>query len=229
MAAQDLPDAVRRYVERNVGRDDKVPLRVRLSQVGEMQLKPGRWLPFEASQEISVERVELTWRARFRVVPLVSLGVVDWYRDGEGGLEGRLCGVIPIVRGRGPGFAKGEAMRYLAELPWAPHAIRANRNLEWRELEADAVEVATNVGSERPAVRLYFDATGDVTRASADARPRMVGKRVVDTPFAGRFGNYEVAGGIRVPTTAEVSWELSEGPFTYFRGRLTGLQVDSLR
>lgn len=34
------------------------------------------------------------------------------------------------------------------------------------------------------------------------------------------------AGGLRVPTTAEVAWELPEGPFTYFRGRVTALQVD---
>ncbi len=32
-------------------------------------------------------------------------------------------------------------------------------------------------------------------------------------------------GGLRVPTRAEVRWELPEGPFTYWLGRITSLDV----
>lgn len=118
------------------------------------------------------------------------------------------------------------AIRYLSELPWVPHAIVANRELEWRELDAATVEVATRVGAGHVAVHLHFDADGDIVAASVAARPRMVGKRVIDTPWRGRFGEYEVIGGVRVPTTAEVTWDLPEGPFTYFRGKLTALEVE---
>lgn len=34
-------------------------------------------------------------------------------------------------------------------------------------------------------------------------------------------------GGVRVPTTAEVGWDLPEGRFVYFRGRLTGLELEA--
>jgi hypothetical protein len=125
-------------------------------------------------------------------------------------------------------WREAEAMRYLAELPWVPHAIVANRELEWRELDSAIVEVATRVASARVAVRLHFDAAGDVLGAAADARPRQVGKTTVDTPFSGRFGEPQVVGGLRVPTTGEVAWEQPDGPFTYFRGRLTGLEIDQL-
>ncbi len=50
----------------------------------------------------------------------------------------------------------------------------------------------------------------------------MVGKQVVDTPWSGVFGEYREFNGVRLPTTGEVSWLLSDGPFTYFRGRVTG-------
>jgi hypothetical protein len=36
----------------------------------------------------------------------------------------------------------------------------------------------------------------------------------------GGFGEYEVVGGIRVPTRAEVRWKLSDGPFVYWRGTI---------
>lgn len=86
---------------------------------------------------------------------------------------------------------KGEAIRYLAELPWVPQAFVGNAQLEWRELDDATVEVGTVVASSRVAVRLHFDAAGDIIAASA-----------------------------------EVGWELPEGRFTYFRGRLTALATE---
>jgi Family of unknown function (DUF6544) len=99
-------------------------------------------------------------------------------------------------------------MRYLADLPWVPHAMLANPELEWRELDAQTVEVATRVGSARAAVRLGFDAAGDIVGAFADARPRPEGKASVPTPWGGVFHDYRVLDGIRVPLHAEVGWEL---------------------
>jgi hypothetical protein len=173
-----------------------------------------------------VDRVEFAWQARFKLAPLLSLRVHDWYGAGDGALEGRLWNRIPVVRARGPEVARGEAMRYLAELAWVPQAMTANRELEWRGLDEQAVEVATRIGDLRVSVVLHFDSAGDIEAASADARPRLVGKDTVETPFRGVFGEYRKLGGVRVPTTAEVSWLLPDGPFTYFRGRVTGWEAD---
>lgn len=190
-----------------------------------MQVRPGRWLPFQATQELSAERVEFSWRASFRIAPLVSLLVTDWYREGDGGLEGRIWGLVPVLRARGPETARSEAMRYLSELAWVPHALIANQELEWQELDDRTVEVRTRVVSSRVAVRLHFDAAGDVVGASAAARPRLEGKRTVEGPFGGTFGDFRELGGVRVPTTAEVAWELPDGPFPYFRSRLAALEL----
>jgi hypothetical protein len=219
-----LPPLVRCFVERNVPHEKAAPAAVRFRQEGEMQLQPGRWLPFQAEQDVSVESVEFSSRARFPIAPLVRIRVHDWYRAGEGGLEVRVLG-FPVKRFLGPQVARGEAMRYLAELPWFPHALVGNPELEWRELDAATVEVATRIASARAAVCHHFDATGDIVASSADARPRAVGKGSVDTPFRGEFADYQVVGGVRVPTTGVVRWELPEGPFTYFRGRLVGLET----
>jgi hypothetical protein len=41
----------------------------------------------------------------------------------EGRLEGRVAG-LRVFRSDGPDLSRGEAMRYLAELAWIPHALR---------------------------------------------------------------------------------------------------------
>jgi hypothetical protein len=69
----------------------------------------------------------------------------------------RLLG-LPQQRQPGPETVRGEALRYLAELPFAPPAIAHNRELEWRQFDERSVEVATTVAGERLAVKLEVDA-----------------------------------------------------------------------
>jgi hypothetical protein len=221
-----LPVLVESYLERVLPRDGGIPKRIRIEQVGEMWSRPrARPRRFTAVEELAVEEVAFSWRARFPVVPFVALHVVDGYANGEGRLEVRALGVLPLMRQRGGDFNEGEALRYLAELPWVPYAIRANRQLEWREVDERTVEVSGPVGGARVAARLAFDEAGDIVRAHTDARPRLEGKTSVPTPWGGVFGDYELLGGVRIPTRAEVRWELSEGPFTYWRARVTSLEL----
>lgn len=139
-----LPSLVPRYVERAVPAGDDVPGRVRLAQGGEMWQKPGgRALSFTAVEELAIGEVAFSRRAvprrsaplaaRPRLVPV-----------GRGGARGAVLG-LPVLRSRGPEVTESEAMRYLAELPWLPHAMAANQELEWRELDDATVEVATVV------------------------------------------------------------------------------------
>ena len=189
-----------------------------------MWQKPGgRPFRFSAVEEFSVDEVAFSWRARFRLAPLVSLRVLDRYAAGQGLLDARLFGLVPVMRQRGPETDQGEAMRYLAELAWIPQAMRANPQLEWREVDPQTVEVATRVGSARVAVALEFDAAGDIVRASTE-RPHFEGRKRVRRPWVGSFSEYDTVGGVHIPTRGEVRWDLPEGPFTYWRGTITSLE-----
>jgi hypothetical protein len=190
-----------------------------------LQKPGGRRLEFTAVEELEVGRVEFEWRATFGPNPLVRVRVLDRYRAGEGLLVARIWGLIPATRSSGADTDRAEAVRYLAELPWVPQAIGANPELSWRELEDGSVEVSTLVGGRAASVRLTLDDAGLIQSASG-IRPRLAGRTSVDTPFLGTFGDYVELGGIRVPGSAEVSWDLPEGPFTYWRGEVTSLLAE---
>ncbi len=223
----ELPGLVRAYLSRVVPSGGSVPRRVRITQAGEMRQKPGgRPLRFTAVEEFAVDEVAFTWRARFPILPLISIRVVDGYAAGEGKLQARLLGV-PFMRSTGPETTEGEAIRYLSELPWVPHAMLANRRLEWREVDPRSVEVSTQAGPARVACLLHFDAVGDIMGASAEGRPRIEGNRIVRRPWTGVFARSAVVGGVRLPTRGEVRWELPDGPFTYWRGTITSLELGS--
>lgn len=215
-----LPTVVRRFVARSLPEDGALPAVVRVRQEGEMWKKPGaRAMRFEAVEDFLVDRVGFSWRARFRLVGPLALSVCDELDQAGGRLRVSLLG-IPLQTERGPETTVGQAMRYLAELAWAPQAIAANRELEWRVLDDSTVEV-TGCGAK---VRWDFDEVGDLVHV-AGVRPLREGRAFVPRQWGGAFGEYASFAGARVPTFGEVWWELPEGRFTYWRGRVTSLEL----
>ena len=172
LMSMHLPDLVRSYVARSLPPDGPSPAIVRVTQTGEMLKKPGaRPLRFQATEDFAVDHVAFSWRARFPIVGPLALTVVDGFADGDGQLCISLLG-IPLRTQKGPETSVGEAMRYLAELAWVPQAVAANRELEWREVDARTVEVACEVAAARVAVRWVFNEPAILSARRACGRSR---------------------------------------------------------
>jgi hypothetical protein len=212
---------VREYAESVLPGETPAGDRVRVTQSGEMVLKPGaRPLRFEAVEEFETGRVAFAWRARFRILGPLSLRVLDSYQPPKGRVEVRLLGA-PVQRKTGTDLAMGEAFRYLAEIPWVPQAITTNPEVEWRQLDGATAEVSTEVHGETIAVRLLFGGN-EIVQTVAE-RPRLEAGGAL-TRWVGEFRDYTWFNGIRMPARGEVRWELPEGPFTYWRGSITSAE-----
>jgi hypothetical protein len=195
---------------------------VRLTQSGEMWLKPGaKPVPFTAQQTIAVAEVGFLWHARLALMADLSMQVVDYVVGDKAGLEARLLGAISVVRTTNTDTVfRGEAMRYLAELMWNPDALLLNRQLDWHVLDARTLAVATGNGTRRCEVRLVLDESGDMIGIEADDRPRQDGRIVTACPWFGRGSDYRIIGGRRIPTQAEAGWLLDGVEFIYWRGHV---------
>src|SRR6266508_3837910 len=219
-----LPELVRSHLARSLPPAEHAPATVRMQQTGEMWKKPGaRPMTFQATEDFAVDRVAFCWRARFPIVGPLAMTVVDGFAGGTGQLRVSLLG-IPLQTQTGPETDVGEAMRYLAELAWAPQAIAANRELEWRDIDDRTVEVGCGVATAKAAVRWEFNDAGDFVRATG-VRPFPVGKTFMPRRWGGDYGEYTDFAGTRVPSLGEAWWELPEDRFVYWRGRLTALEL----
>ena len=217
-----LPPLVRSFVERAIPPESSpMPIGTRINQRGEMRQKPGaRAMAFTAVQSFDVARAGFVWRAHFPVAPGVWLDVVDACDGDEGRLEARVWGLIPFMRDASEATAHAQALRFLAELPWNPHAILANAGIGWTQVEDRSVEASLPVKGSIVRLQVNFGEEGDVESVRTAARPRKVGKTSQDTPWGGEFGDYAELGGIRIPTRGAVYWDLPEGRFTYWSGRV---------
>jgi hypothetical protein len=220
VSSNPLPEPVRRYLARAIP-TGPAPRQVRITQTGQMRKTPdAKPMRFTATQWFAVDHIGFSWQARFPIVGPLAMKVVDEFSGGQGNLVVRLLG-FPINRQKGLGITAGEAVRYLAELPLVPFAMTHNRDLEWRALDDRAMEVSATVDDEHLAVRFDVDESGDIVRASSISHPMGNDGGVV--PWGGEFREYQTFNGIRIPTQAEVYWDLPAGRFVYWTGTITSV------
>jgi hypothetical protein len=219
-----LPPLVAAHVRR-AGADPARPLRLAsFNQSAEMRLKPGG--PFtrvKAWQVIALGRGGFVWDARSAGA---RLRVMDAWVDGRGRLEARAFGAIPVTRAEGPEIDEAEALRYLAELPWAPDAILGNPDLSWQQSGPATAVVTMTVAGQVLQARFRFDDAGDIVGVEVDGRPsRDPDGRMVRRDWRGRFWDYRQIGERRLPAQAEAGHVLDGGYEVSFRAEIADYQL----
>jgi hypothetical protein len=155
----------------------------------------------------------------------VWISIEDACNNGVGQIEGRLWGRLRLFRESNAGLDIGETMRYLAEIAWVPHAILGNAALSWKSISARRVEVSTQLSERNVSVLLDFDDAGDIVGARAASRPRMTKQGWFLHPWYGTFSDYRNLGAVRIPTRGKAYWDLPEGELEYWRGEVTGAEL----
>jgi len=217
MALKTVLERIRRFA---MPEGEVAPREIVFRQEGEMRLAPDApWRPFRAEQRMAGDALDFRWRAWFWMAPLAPFRVIDAFENGSGRLAVTALGVLPVARGRGLDFDRGEIQRGLAELPWRPFAIGRMPHVIWESPNGRTLSTTYDDGRVRASADLEIDDTGRVTSGSA-LRVRLVGKTPVETPWRGTFGGWRRFGRVQIPTDAEVAWILPEGPFPYWRGRI---------
>ena len=198
---------------------------VRITEQGEMRMSPeARWIPFTAEEIIEARRSNFRWQARLSSSRLTPVTVTDAYENGHGYLTVKAAGLIPLKRITGPDADKGELQRYLASTMFCPPALLNHPSLEWNAVGPLSLRVRDRNDSTGATVDMEITPEGRPVICRAE-RPRLAGKESVLTPWWGSYLEFREWEGLRVASRLEVSWQLPEGPFTYFRSEITSLSV----
>ena len=193
---------------------------VTLTQTGRLKRNLGieSWMAFRATQTISTRECAFDWRARAGPFGMVSAR--DALKDGEGRFDVIALGIIPIARAkRSSALMRGELMRYLAELAWAPDAILLNTALRWRE-DPDQLAVSAGSGETAAKVILSLDSEGRIGGTFAPDRPHSASAPILPTPWRGRFSDYRHHDNMWLPFAGEVAWKIDGKDQVYWHGRI---------
>jgi hypothetical protein len=226
---EGLPAPVQRYFRAVLTEGQPIVSAVSIVMSGRFNMAPAgqRWRPFSACQRVVTRRPGFFWDARIALAPGVAVQVVDSCIAGEGLLRAAVLGLFTVAQQRGRGdIAQGELMRWFAETPWYPTALLPSQGVRWRALDDHAAEATVVDGPLRVTLRFSFDADGLLSAFRAEARGSLVQGRIEMAPWEGRWSDYRVQDGMRLPFTGEVAWMRPEGRRPYFVGTVETLGVE---
>jgi len=227
-----LPAPVQRYFRAALTEGQPMVAAVHIEHAGtfNMSADGGQWKPFTSTQRVILRRPGFDWDARIAMMPGLPVRVHDAYVAGEGILHAAVLGLVTVADLKGTGdVAQGELMRWFAESAWYPTALLPSQGVRWETVDERFARATLQDGGLALTLLFRFNGEGLIDTVRAESRGRTVGDKVVPTPWEGRFWNYEVRDGLRVPMEGEVSWMLPEGPKPYWRGRITRLSYEFAR
>lgn len=219
----DVPPPVARYFRAVLTDGQSLVAAVNLKHTGTFNMgeTAERWRTFTSTQRVVIRRPGFVWDASIRMLPGLSVHVHDAYVAGEGILHAAVFGLASVVNLRGTrDMAEGELMRFLAEAAWYPTALLPGRGVQWEAMDDRSARATLQDGDVTVALTFHFGADDLIDAVRAVARGRTVDGVVVPTPWEGRFWNYAVRDGMRIPLDGEVAWVLPEGTKPYWGGHI---------
>jgi hypothetical protein len=224
-----LPAPVQRYFRVALSENQPLVAAVSIEHTGtfDMGENAAQWKPFTSTQRVVTRPPGFDWDARIAVVPGIAVHVHDAYVAGAGLLRASVLGLVPVADLQGSGdLAQGELMRYLAEAAWYPTALLPSQGVRWQAIDANSARATLADGSTSVSLVFRFGDDGLIDTVRADARGRTVANTVIPTPWMGRFWNYAVRDGMRIPLEGEVAWIMPEGTKPYWRGRANQVRYE---
>jgi len=103
------------------------------------------------------------------------------------------------------------------------------QGVRWRAIDARSALATLVDGQNVVALTFRFDEDGLIETVHADARGRLDGDRVELLPWEGRFWDYAVRDGMRVPLRGEVTWLTPQGRKPYWRGTIESIAYEFAR
>ncbi len=187
---------------------------INMSETGE------NWKPFTSWQRAVVHRPGFLWNGRVAMFPGVDANVHDSYIAGVGTLHAAMLGLFTVAQVEGGGeIARGELMRYFAEMVWYPSALLPSQGVSWAAVDDRSANATLVDGPFSLTLLFRFNDAGLITSVHADARGSGVGKDMVMLPWDCTISNDQLRDGMMVPTRGEVA----KGGKSYFVGDLTSL------
>jgi hypothetical protein len=218
-----LPRTARRYLSHAIAPDTTLARAVRLRMHGEIRL--GRWWPFQAEEVIRADR-GLVWCAAISMGGVPVRGA-DELLDGQGRMQWKLFGVIPVIHAHGPDITRSAAGRLAAESVWLPSML-AGEDALWSIIDESRVRVRLLAGEELAAVELSLGPTGALRQVMLQRWGNPGGGPFRSLRFGALVEDEATFGGYTIPTRLRVGWHIGTDRFEP-EGEFLRVTVDEAR
>ncbi|WP_339366868.1 DUF6920 family protein [Calothrix sp. 336/3] len=215
-----LPSPVQRYFLHAITPGTPLANSVKLDMAGSFKLGE-KWVPMVASEILAKDG--FVWKAHIGE-GLLKFSGADYYKNGEGGVEFALWGMLPIARDSSPDAMRSATGRLAGELIWLPSVLLTLPDITWKAIDDNTIEANFHINHEPITLTLVIDSSGKPLKISF---PRW-GNQTEDghytyIPFGGEILAEREFNGLRIPSQLHMGWWFgSERYGEFFRCAIAG-------
>lgn len=216
-----LPEPAQRYL-RWMGVLDRPRYRAFTARfVGQFRMRPDQaWMSFHSWQFNMSDPITRLIRMRIDVAGIIPMFGTDTYLRQARRMQGKVLGLVTVADGEGREFDLGELVTYVNEATMLAPSMLLTPACVWLPVDNGSFDVVFTDGPNTVRARLFVDDHG-----------RLVNFRTEDRWYAGTHpptrttwttpvdGWTTRADGRPIPAWGSAVWHLSNGDFTYVRGR----------
>lgn len=220
-----LPIPVKRWLDYSGVIGKKQIETVYLRQKGFMKLKPDQkdWMEAEAEQYFTINRPSFIWNVRTSMIGIPVVGR-DLFKDGQGSMQIKLAGLLPVVNvADNSKINESTIQRYLGEIIWFPSAALSDY-IKWEPIDDYSARATMSYGGSAGSAVFHFDSIGKLTKFVA-LRYRDI-EDTNPTEWVATVKKYKNTNGINIPTKLEISWNLEDGIFTWYKFEIYNVLYD---
>lgn len=218
-----LPTPVKNWLKKS-GVVDKAQVHtVRLKQRGWMRTKSTQknWMKVDAVQYFTIRQPAFIWLTKVQMMPGIYISGKDKFVAGKGEMLIKLWSVFTLADGKDEKIHQGALQRYLSEICWFPSAA-LSPYIFWEAIDQHSAKATLRYKLTEGSVVFHFTPEGDFAYVLADrykgsGNEATLEKWRVDCKAYGEFN------GIRMPVKLEVTWQLKNGDFTWYK-----LEIDQV-
>jgi hypothetical protein len=219
----ELPSPVRQWLlySNVVGKSS--PTIIKLEQTGSMRTTAnGRWMPFHATQSITVNPPGFVWNARIQAAPALFLAGRDKFEGGKGNMLIKFLSAVTIANSSGTRIDESTMVRYLAELVWYPQAAVSDY-IHWEAIDATHARATIQYEGVTASGTFEFADNGQIRSFEAPRYGDFAGELRKESWHVDISG-YKIIHGAPVATSSEVTWKFTDRDFTWLKLEVVALE-----
>lgn len=224
-----LPQPVKTYFKMALMQAEKPIKHVHLCQQGSLKIQPKarQWSNFLAQHFATPHPTAFLWDAKIKIAPGTHIRVRDAYSGGVGSGHVSFCSAFTVAHDSdNPELNAGALFRYLAEAVWYPTALLPQFGVTWQALDEHRAVAHLTESNQKIALEFKFNQKGEITGIYTEDRFCKIGNEFFRYPWEGRFSNYKLIHGFRIPTEAEVGWHLPEGWWLFWKATIVSVEYE---
>lgn len=213
-----LPSPVKRWLKHAGIIGKEVIHSAYFEQMGQMKLRPDQkaWFPAKVEQYVTIYSPGFLWKANMKMNGFLNVLGRDIFQQGKAAMTIKIGSLIPVVNVENKEKTNQSTLqRFLMELPWYPSAA-LSPYITWEEVNQNTALATMNYQGNIGRATFYFDEVGDFVKVSA-MRYKEENEDSGLVECIGEANAYGVMDGIRIPVKLNVTWQLEDGPFTWYK------------